>query len=314
MTQSPPPEPPPQQDSLGFDDFVGVFVTIAGIGTILFWIISHKSQGFNLPSFEPIVASPSATIASIPAPNSFTPNAQSSVQVIPTSPEDFTQPLPQAAARSRNPSFVPIPVPIASASPIATGFSDVSSDFWAAPFIGLLAQRGILTGFPDGTFRPNAPVTRAEFSTMLEKAFDRPGNLQALQFSDVPLEYWASSAIAKSVQTGFMRGYPEGDFRPEQQIPKVQIFVALASGLNLLNPSDSTKVVSYYQDAEQIPPYGVDRVAAATNNNMVVNYPDPKILAPNQVATRADAAALIYQALVKDGKADRISSQYIVQP
>jgi hypothetical protein len=313
MTQSPPPEPPPQQDSLGFDDFIGIFVAIAGIGTILFWTISHKSQGFNLPSFEPIAASPSATLSATPIPSS-APNAQSSTQVTPALPQDVIPSSPQASVQRRNSAFVPIPVPIASASPIATGFSDVSSHFWAAPFIGLLAQRGILTGFLDGTFRPNAPVTRAEFSTMLEKAFDRPGNLQALQFSDVPLEYWASPAIAKSVQTGFMRGYPEGDFRPEQQIPKVQIFVALASGLNLLNPSDSTQVVSYYQDAAQIPPYGVDRVAAATTNSMVVNYPDPKLLTPNQIATRSDAAALIYQALVKDGKADRISSQYIVQP
>lgn len=314
MTDSPPPEPPSRQNPLGFDDFVGVFVALTGIGAILVWAIGGETQGFNLPSFESIAASPAPTVASVPTPSSSGQSIQSPAPAPSASTQDSIQPAPQTTPQTKTVPFVPVPVPAASASPVATGFSDVSSDLWAAPFIGLLAQRGIIAGSSDGTFRPNASVTRAEFATMLQKAFDQPGKGQALRFSDVPSSYWANSAIAESVQTGFMRGYPGSIFRPGQQISKMEMLIALESGLDLPNPADPAQVVSYYQDAGQIPQYAIDKVAAATTNQLVVNYPNPKVLMPNQAASRADAAALIYQALVKTGKADRVSSQYIVQP
>jgi hypothetical protein len=71
-----------------------------------------------------------------------------------------------------------------------------------------------------------------------------------------------------------------------------------------------------YVDADQIPKYATNRIAAATTAGLVVNYPEPKQLNPNARATRADVAAIVYQALVQAGRLDPIKSPYIagVQP
>jgi hypothetical protein len=110
-------------------------------------------------------------------------------------------------------------------SPGATAnFPDVGSDYWAQPFIQALAQRKIITGFADGTFKPNNPVDRAEFAAMIQKAFNQSPvrQLSAGGFRDVPRDYWAASAIQEAYETGFMNGYPGALFQPNQPIPKVQ--------------------------------------------------------------------------------------------
>src|SRR5579883_2954873 len=106
----------------------------------------------------------------------------------------------------------------------AASFSDVAQDYWASPFIQALAAKNVIAGFPDGTFKPDQPVTRAEFAAMIAKAFN-PNPVRQLSaggFSDVPSNYWAAGAIQKAYETGFMSGYPGNVFRPNQQIPKVE--------------------------------------------------------------------------------------------
>ncbi len=75
-----------------------------------------------------------------------------------------------APASSQNavPSAIPSP---ATPSPASTvNLSDVSSDYWARPFIQALADNNVISGFPDGSFRPNQAVTRAEFAALIQKA------------------------------------------------------------------------------------------------------------------------------------------------
>jgi len=207
-----------------------------------------------------------------------------------------------------------------SATPAATNFSDVGTDYWSGPFIQALATRNVISGFPDGTFRPNQAVTRAEFAAMIQRAFNQNPvrQLSASGFTDVPANYWAASAIREAYETGFMSGYPDNTFRPNQQIPKVQAITALSSGLNLSTSNASSDILNtYYSDASAIPDYAVNNVAAATQANIVVNYPDVKQLNPQVPLTRAEAAALLYQALVRQGQAQPLAAnlpaaQYIV--
>jgi uncharacterized surface protein with fasciclin (FAS1) repeats len=200
------------------------------------------------------------------------------------------------------------------ATTTATSFSDVGADYWASPFIQTLAQRNIIAGFPDGTFKPNQSVSRAEFATMIQKAFNQQPvrQLGADGFTDVPANYWANAAIREAYETGFMAGYPGDVFLPNQQIPKVQAIAALANGLGLESSNSASDVVNTnYTDASAIPNYAVNAVAAATQANMVVNYPDVKELNPQQSLTRAEAAALLYQALVKQGQVQPIASNVV---
>jgi hypothetical protein len=153
---------------------------------------------------------------------------------------------------------------------------------------------------------------------MIRQAFPRNPERQGIDFVDVPANYWGYEAIQAAYQTGFLEGYPNNIFNPEQNIPRVQVLVSLATGLELAAPPQVANVLnSTFRDAPQIPGFARNQVAAATVNQLVVNYPDVASLNPNQVATRADVAAFIYQALVKEGTlpqlaATDIAAQYIV--
>lgn len=188
-------------------------------------------------------------------------------------------------------------------------FTDVSLNYWARPYIEQLAQRNIIAGFPNGTFKPTEPVTRAQFAAILRQAFDQSRTREYRSFSDVSSDSWAVPAIKEAYETGFMSGYANGQFRPEQKIPRVQALVSIASGLRL-RPDDRSVNASLnqYLDAAQIPEYARPGVAAATQNSIVVNYPNLKYLNPNEVTTRADVAAFIYQALVDQGTLSPLAS------
>lgn len=202
----------------------------------------------------------------------------------------------------------------------ATNFSDVGANYWAQPFIQALAARNIITGFPNGTFRPEQPVQRAEFAAMIQKAFNqnRVRQLAEPGFKDVPPDYWAAAAIEEAYETGFMGGLPGGVFQPAQNVTKSQAIVALANGLNLTADGSVQNIVSTsYLDAKAVPAYAVGEVAAATQANLVVNYPNVRQLNPQQPLTRAEAAAHLYQALVRLRQVQPLASnvaatQYIV--
>ncbi len=194
----------------------------------------------------------------------------------------------------------------------AAQFSDLSSGYWAAPFIQALAGRGIISGFPDGTFRPDAPVTRAQFAAMVNRAFNKAPIRSATSFVDVPTNYWARNAIQDAYTTGFLSGYPGNVFSPEQNIPRAQVLVSLASGLNYTSSNSTANTLQLYNDAVAIPSWAQNSVAAATEQGIVVNYPNVNTLNPNRQATRADVAAFIYQALADAGQVGKITSPYIV--
>lgn len=204
--------------------------------------------------------------------------------------------------------------PLVSAAPAfaqtQTRFTDVPSGYWAERFIAELASRDIIAGFPDGSFQPNAPVTRAQYAAMVRKAFNQPDVRGAVSFIDVASDYWATPAINEAYSMGFLSGYPGNVFRPSENIPRAQVLVSLANGMNYT--ANSVNSVQYYSDASAIPDYAINSIAAATERRIAVNYPSVQRLQPNQTATRADVAAFIYQALASQGQVAAVSSPYIV--
>jgi hypothetical protein len=205
-----------------------------------------------------------------------------------------------------------IPLLSANSAFAQTTFNDVPTGYWAQTFIQELASRDIIKGFPDGGFRPNEPVTRAQFAAMVSKAVNKAPVRGGVSFVDVASNYWAASAIQTSYTTGFLSGYPGNVFEPNQNIPRVQVLVSLANGLNYSVSQAPETILQTYADASGIPNYARNSVAAATENRLVVNYPNVQFLNPNQTATRAEVAAFIYQALVRSGQANAIASPYLV--
>ncbi|MBD2744258.1 S-layer homology domain-containing protein [Coleofasciculus sp. FACHB-1120] len=212
-------------------------------------------------------------------------------------------------------SMAPLVETILSPAPAvaqAINFSDVSSSYWAASFIQELAQRDVIAGFPDGTFRPNDPVTRAQFAAMVRKAFNKNKIRDAVNFVDLSSTYWAYSAIREAYEMGFLSGYPGNVFRPTQNIPREQVLVSLANGLNYTATNAVSTDLQVYNDASSISSYARNSIAAATEKSIVVNYPVVETLNPTRNATRAEVAAFIYQALVSSGQVAAINSPYIV--
>lgn len=204
--------------------------------------------------------------------------------------------------------------PLVAISPsfAQTTFSDVPSGYWAGDFIQALSRQGVVAGFPEGTFRPEEPVTRAQFAAMINKAFPKPALRPAINFNDVPSNYWARSAIAQAYSIGFMSGYPGNNFRPNEAIPRQQVLVALANGLQYTPAGNVDTTLQYYTDASSIADYARIPIAAATEKQIVVNYPNLNSLNPTTTATRAQVAAFIYQALVSSNQVAAINSPYIV--
>ncbi|MEQ8537314.1 MAG: family 10 glycosylhydrolase [Coleofasciculus sp. D1-CHI-01] len=192
-----------------------------------------------------------------------------------------------------------------------TRLSDIQEN-WAQSCIEQLAQQQIIRGYPDNRFQPNAPVTRAEFAAMLGKAFpDAPEIRTGGKFADVPTQHWASQAIRQAYQTGFLAGYPGGLFQPNQPIPRVQALVSLASGLKYVPQQPAVEtLISAFEDVNAIPNYSQGAIAAAIENQLVVNYPSVQTFNPNQNASRAEIAAFLCQATQT---AELIPSQYIAK-
>ncbi len=204
------------------------------------------------------------------------------------------------------------PIVITAPASAQTAFPDVPSSYWASEFIQALVNRGVIAGFPDGSFRPEEPVTRAQFAAIVSKAFNRQPVRQPVQFTDIPAGFWATNAIQAAYTTGFLAGYPGNAFRPDENIPRAQVLVSLANGLNYAATGTADSVLMAYNDAASIPDYARPSIAAATQRQIVVNYPDVRTLNPNQAATRAEVAAFVYQALVSAGQVSAINSPYIV--
>ncbi|SKB12857.1 conserved hypothetical protein [Planktothrix sp. PCC 11201] len=194
-------------------------------------------------------------------------------------------------------------------------FTDITNH-WAKNSIETLANKGMISGYRDGTFKPDAPLTRAEFATMLIKAFPQLlDSREPLQFKDVPSNFWAYSVIQKTYSTGFMSGYEDQSFKPQQNIPRVQALVSLVKGLNYEPSQSIIKTLNQsLNDGKDIPNYAKNAIAAAIEFGLVVNYPEVKLLNPNKPATRAEVAVFFCQALRQVDEPLTIAEQYIVKP
>jgi S1-C subfamily serine protease len=248
--------------------------------------------------------------------------APSSTSVVDTIPIDRT-PV------SVKPSQSGKPVTSANSS---GGVSDIAGN-WAEPFIRVLVEKDIIKGYSDGSFRPNRPITRAEFSALLNRAFELQAVRAGRKFKDVSSNNWADNVIQKAYQAGFVAGYPNGTFAPNQNILRIQSLVSLVNG-SRVEPSGNLDLNTIFSDAEQVPAYGQNALVAATQRCVAVSveydnsnfrpYNDPTRVVvdtsvvvkvpndrskspggnfgPNTVATRADVAAYLHQLLVAAGR------------
>jgi S-layer homology domain len=223
--------------------------------------------------------------------------------------------LPQAAlSRTRSSIMSALELPRESQTQLAsrTTFPDIAGH-WAQGYIEALAAKDILVGYPDDKYHPDDLVTRAEFATIISKAFHPAVNRPIANFKDVDEGFWGSKSIQSAYQGEFLEGYPDNVFQPKQQIPRLQVLVSLANGLKLRSTGTQGTLL-IYQDANSIPDYANEAISAATEQGLVLLNSKVGRLEPNREATRAEVAAFVYQSLTKVGVVQPIApkSPYVV--
>lgn len=194
-------------------------------------------------------------------------------------------------------------------------FSDIANH-WANQCIHTLAQQKIVRGYPNGTFRPSATITRAEFAALMPRVFGEMSERQAARaFRDVPRQHWAHEAVTWANQHDLFSGYADGSFRPRQAMSRVQAIVVVISGLQaiqgvaaVIEPENdfsngaepaatSERAAQYFRDAADIPIYAQAAIAAALEQQLLEPLSQRRFLRPNQPITRGEVAALLCRAL-----------------
>jgi hypothetical protein len=143
---------------------------------------------------------------------------------------------------------------------------DVPDSLVAAPYIDELVEQDLISGYLNDEFKPQRPITRAEFAALVNRAFVQQPASEPLAFEDVPGDFWGQDAIANASQAGFFVGYGDDTFRPHQPLTHWEALTALQQGL------------------------GIDDTSSILRGQPQFNQADP-----NQPLTRAEAAVLVYQ-------------------
>ncbi|NET27569.1 S-layer homology domain-containing protein [Okeania sp. SIO1I7] len=201
-----------------------------------------------------------------------------------------------------------------------TTLKDIQNHFSQACIEDLLDRKIIYGDYESQTFRPNAPVTRAEFAAMITRAFpDAKLVRDPIKFVDIPQNYWAYNAIKKSYEMGFLSGYIGKTFNPTLKITRWQVLTALSEGLNYrASVSVERNLNAIFEDAEAIPEEAKKSIAAATAKGIVVNYPNVRKLNPNRDATRSEVATFLCQSIANletnnDSLVSKVPSEYIAK-
>jgi len=200
---------------------------------------------------------------------------------------------------------------VISAPAFAATFTDIRTH-WARPFIEPLGAENIITGYPGNKFNPNDPVTRAQVTAMLRQAFVNNKNIQLSNQFDIAAAENFINYTYEDGRTSRTR------LRSTDKLTRAQVLVAITKGLGLEPTNAPEEVLNNFTDASKIPDYAVDSITAATEHGLVVSYPNVAYISPAKIATRADVAAFMYQALVHEGAFSPLSSRvqasrYIVE-
>jgi hypothetical protein len=179
--------------------------------------------------------------------------------------------------------------------PTGMFFADIKGH-WAEREINILAEKGLLNGYPNGKFLPNQPVNRAEFTVMLMRYFQE---LTTSSISTSPnpfvdaLPLWAKKEILRAWQAKIITGYPDGYFYPDRLITRLEVAVILARTKNGSALNLETKNLSYL-DKNKIPSWALAQVSFVTQTGLLQGFPNGYFI-PLANLTRAQAAVIIFR-------------------
>lgn len=169
-------------------------------------------------------------------------------------------------------------------------FSDIDNH-WAKEWIKNAVGLGFVSGYEDGTFKPDRTITRAEFSTMLNKAM-KIEITENINFSDVREKEWFYKEIQKSVAAGFFSGYENNTFRPNNPIKREEVAKVVAGAITTGNIDGEGATL--LKDYSTIQEWAKNSVNTVYNKGYILGYPD-KMYMPSKALTRAEAVKIIFE-------------------
>lgn len=165
------------------------------------------------------------------------------------------------------------------------------SGHWARSYIERIVSSGAVSGYPDHTFRPEKTISRAEFVTMLVKAFNlEPAS--GIVFEDTS-SHWAREYIASAAGNGIVSGWGENEFRPEEPVTREQMAIMIYKAAKLLPVKSDSPA---FTDRSDISSWAGEAVSAVSVNGLMQGYPDGSFR-PRQTADRAQAVTVVAKAL-----------------
>ncbi len=182
-------------------------------------------------------------------------------------------------------------------------FSDTHQGYWSYDAIMALKKVGILVGYPDGTFKPDENVTRAEFTAMITKALGLRDtqDFSISIYNDLSPKHWAYRDIQIASHFNVMHGTPEGNYMANGQVKRVEVIMTIMSALNLreITPEQAIEILSpVYSDLKELPKWALTRTGKAQQLNSIVVRPwEEGLLMPNRAATRGELAVWIHKML-----------------
>lgn len=168
-----------------------------------------------------------------------------------------------------------------------TAFRDVSGH-WAEETITAWREKGDISGYSDGTFRPNNSVTRAEFVKLLNRAIGLTAE-GTISFTDVKESDWFYAEVAKAVAAGYAGGMGDDTFQPEAPITRAQAAAMLARAQKL---TANESRADGFSDASAIPAWAKGSVGAVAASGYMTGYPDGSFGASGNI-TRAEAVVTL---------------------
>ncbi|WP_254566817.1 S-layer homology domain-containing protein [Oscillatoria sp. HE19RPO] len=208
-----------------------------------------------------------------------------------------------------------LPVGMMESADAQSTYTDITNH-WARTCIETLAERDILSVFSAETFRPEDPIQRVEFASVVRQAFPNVEPVRdPIDFIDIPTDYWGREIVQDAYRSGFISPYSGRAFNPTQVIPRWQAIALLTTGLRYKSPENGLETIeASLADWEGIPDYARGAIAAGIQNRLVVNYPDPRSLNPTEPISRGELASMICQVKEDIGAIALVPQQFVASP
>lgn len=190
-----------------------------------------------------------------------------------------------------------------SAATFAKDYADLPKDHWAYKQIQILTDFNVVVGYPDGNYRPEQNVTRAEFATMVIKAFEQQKAeiKQPAKFTDVSEKDWFWGMVQRAVMFDLLKGYPDGHFDPYGNVSRGHVISTTVNALTtetISNQKAKEILENSYSDYDQIPDWLIIAAGKAEILGMVVKAPgEETVINAERPATRAELAAFLVKML-----------------